>query len=156
MGSVSSMRASNIVFQDGGTGGGNQKPKTKVRQLSSKGHSENFKSQKQSTFNTDKKKSAGKLGRLVDSSNDDYNLQSDLNARAGPPSKKQLGVKSSLKVLGKTDKMLDDIDMADVSVPDGAERSLGQGLQGLAQLEDVARGTSSASHALEEEAPDRA
>jgi len=40
------MRANNMVFQDGGTGGGNQKPKAKARQLSSKGHSDNYKSNK--------------------------------------------------------------------------------------------------------------
>jgi len=56
-------------------------------------------------------------------------LQSDLNARAG--SKKQLGVKSSLKILNNADKRHDDIDMADVNVPDGSNEGLGQGLKGM-------------------------
>lgn len=85
MGSVSSMRASNnIVFQDGGTGGGNQKLKQKPRQLSSKAQADGQKMPKPNAFNTDKKKPGG-INRFDDGEvvNDDYNLQSEFQARAG-------------------------------------------------------------------------
>ena len=76
--STQSMRASNMVFQDGSTGGVN--PNGKARKLSSQGRQEKIQpSEKYSNaFNTDKKRPVGQ--RLADSS-DDYN-SNDFQVRA--------------------------------------------------------------------------
>ena len=64
--------ANNLVFVDGGTGGGSQKPK--ARQLSeNRDHSKQEQSMKHSQYSTDKKH------QIAD--NDDYNLQRELQNR---------------------------------------------------------------------------